>query len=112
MPYLALTTNIAVDEASIIAPLSVLVAEQLGKSEAYVMVVLEPQRPMVFAGTDAPTAHVVLKSLGLQPDQTPALSEAICDFLQARLGIACDRVYIDFQSPARKMFGWNSKTFG
>ncbi len=76
------------------------------------LVVLDPQRPRRFAGTDAPTAHVVLKSLGLQPDQASALSPAICDFLQARLGIACDRVYIDFQSPARNMFGWNSKTFG
>jgi len=112
MPYLHVQTNVRVDtKETFLRDCSQLVTEALGKSERYVMVALTDAQPMHFAGSDAPVAFVQLKSLGLGVEQTAGLSAAICAFLNEQLGIANDRVYIEFASPERAMFGWNGGTF-
>ena len=87
------------------------VAKQLGKPESYVMVALQLSVPMVFAGTTEPAAFLELKSIGLAESQTKPLSRALCDIIEAELGIRKDRVYIEFTNAAGKMWGWNGDTF-
>lgn len=87
-------------------------AAALGKREASVQALVTAGVALLHGGTDEPAATVELKSLGLQEDACPALSKAICEFLEAELGIPGTRVYIEFVSPARAMFGWNGGTFG
>jgi hypothetical protein len=114
MPTLRVQTNApeAVDRAAdLLAAASALVAAELGKPERYVLVTLESNPHMLFAGSDAPLAYLELKSLGLPEDRTPALSAALCGFLGEHLGIPADRVYIEFASPPRHLFGWNGGTF-
>lgn len=112
MPYLHVQTNIRVeDKDAFLQRCSTLVAEALGKPERYVMVALADEQPMLFVGSDAPVAFVQLKSLGLTAAQTAGLSAAICALLDEKLGIAKERVYIEFAAPERAMFGWNGGTF-
>jgi len=112
MPLLELTTNTNIDDTARIAKqASELTADILGKSESYVMVKIHPQQQLVFAGSDEPAAHVKLKSLGLPEKDTTELSAKICDFINTALGINSTRIYIEFSSPERHMWGWDRKTF-
>ena len=112
MPLLNIYTNIVVTDSRDFAhKASAHVAELLGKPESYVMVRIADQQSLVFAGTDAPCAYLELKSLGLPEQQTAAFSSSLCDFLGTQLKIEAGRVYIEFTSPDRHMWGWNSTTF-
>ena len=114
MPTLKIQTNGEIPTQRrkvILEAASSTVAEQLGKPESYVMVILETNRDMLFAAHDAPLAYLELKSLGLPEDTTPALSAALCRFMKQHFGIPPERIYIEFASPPRHLFGWNGKTF-
>ncbi|MDX1824317.1 MAG: phenylpyruvate tautomerase MIF-related protein [Thiohalomonadales bacterium] len=114
MPYLKIQTNqtITAEQAqALISKASTLVATELGKPEKYVMVALAPPVPMSFAGSDAPTAYLELKSIGLPSSQTTQLSQALCELIDSELAISKDRVYIEFADAPRAMWGWNGSTF-
>jgi len=114
MPTLILTTNVPTPEEQrkrILAAASSKVAEVLGKPESYVMVLLRIEPDMLFAGTSDPTAYLELKSLGLPEDQTAHLSAALCGFVKSHFGVPPERVYIEFASPPRHLFGWSGSTF-
>jgi len=114
MPYVKIQTNRALDparRAALAGTVSAWTAEQLGKSEAYVMTNIQPDQFMTFAGDDGPCAYVELKSLGLNETQTTALSHGLCALLQQELDIDPARVYIEFSASPRPLWGWNSKTF-
>ena len=87
------------------------VAELLGKPESYVMVIVESDASMLFAGDDAPLAYLELKSIGLPDDATPNLSAALCQWLHEELAIATDRIYIEFSNAERHLWGWDGRTF-
>lgn len=114
MPYLSIRTNkslAAGERASLLAKASGSIAESLAKPEHYVMVALEDDTPMLFAGGDAPAAYLELKSIGLPESQTTALSRTLCELMQTETGISQDRVYIEFVDAPRSMWGWNGATF-
>lgn len=114
MPYLKLQSNCEIDpkqQPDLLATLSRTVSEALGKSENYVMIVLDTAKPMFFAGNDAPAAFLELKSLGLPDERTAELSAALCEALEGHLGIPAARVYVEFAAPARHLWGWNGRTF-
>lgn len=114
MPYLKIQTNLTLDTnkaSQFIKSVSRLVAEGLGKPERYVMVALEPPVPMVFAGSDAPTVFMELKSIGLSESQTPQLSERLCQLVSTEFAVPGDRIYIEFQDAPHRMWGWNGGTF-
>lgn len=114
MPYLRIQTNVRPEPAAtpgLLAALSKETAAALGKGEHYVMVALEAGTPMVFAGTDAPLAYLELKSIGL-PARTGELSRALCRAVGERLGVAPERIYIEFADAPAHLWGWNGDTFG
>ena len=114
MPYLKIQTNQTInpDQAqALISKASKLVASELGKPENYVMVALSPPVPMLFAGTDAPTAYLELKSIGLPSSRTGDLSQALCTLIENDLAISKNRIYIEFADAPRAMWGWNGSTF-
>jgi len=114
MPTLKIQTNVetpAERRKPILVAASSLVAKITGKSESYVMVVLQTNPDMLFAADDTPVAYLELKSLGLPEHKTPALSTALCGFMDECFGVPQDRVYIEFASPPRHMFGWSGRTF-
>jgi len=112
MPLLEISTNTPVDDCQQLAGLaSKLTADMLGKPESYVMVKILPGQTLLFAGSDEPAAHVKLKSLGLPENNTADFSSKICAFLNSELNINSSRIYIEFSSPQRHMWGWDNRTF-
>jgi phenylpyruvate tautomerase len=114
MPFLKIQTNRTVSQDAqqkLLRSASARVAALLGKPERYVMVSLEFNSAMLFAGSDAPLAYLELKSIGLPVNRTHELSEALCALIQQELGIDGDRVYIEFANAVGQMWGWNGETF-
>lgn len=113
MPLLTLTTNCVIaDKARICSELSQHAAAMLGKPESYVMVLVRDQQTMSFAGNDDPAALLELKSLGLPELQTAVYSEQLCNLVSQQLPVPASRIYIEFSSPERHMWGWDKRTFG
>jgi len=112
MPLLELSSNTSIDDIKNVAKrASQLTAEILGKPESYVMVRIMPEQNMIFAGSEEPAAHIKLKSLGLPETETSELSAQLCEFISTELGIDSARIYIEFSSPERHMWGWDGRTF-
>ena len=114
MPTLIIQTNVEVPAERrkvILEAASSTVAEQLGKPESYVMVLLQTNPDMLFGAKDAPLAYLELKSLDLPEKRTAELSAALCGLMDKHFGVPPSRVYIEFASPPRHMFGWKGGTF-
>jgi phenylpyruvate tautomerase PptA (4-oxalocrotonate tautomerase family) len=114
MPMLKIQTNQAVaaeHRQSLVSKASQTVATLLGKPERYVMVSLEYNPDMLFGGSDAPLAYLELKSIGLPESKTPQFSSGLATLLHEELGLAADRVYIEFADAPRAMWGWDGGTF-
>jgi len=114
MPYLKIQTNLPLSkkaERNVLKVDSELVASELGKPEEFVMIALQPDTPMVFAGTDDPVAFLELKSIGLPADKTKRLSQTLCGLINEHLGIRPERVYVKFIDVRHGMWGWKGDTF-
>ncbi len=115
MPYLKLTTNIAIAKEqapTLLSRFSQLLAEETGKPERYVMVALEGDKDMLFGGNSEPLAFVECKSIGLSSQQAESLSASISQLLAGNLQISAERVYIEFSNCPGNLWGWNGSTFG
>ena len=112
MPLLNVRTNIAIDDKSATAlQASKLAADIIAKPEAYVMVLIEDQQALVFAGNNQPAAYLELKSIGLPEQKTAELSAGLCNWVSEQLGIDSSRIYIEFSNAERHMWGWKGATF-
>jgi phenylpyruvate tautomerase PptA (4-oxalocrotonate tautomerase family) len=112
MPLLEITTNITIENVQdMAAKASVITAEMLGKPESYVMVKIQQEQTLLFAGNTEPAAHIKLKSLDLPESRTADFSSTLCRFIDEQLNIDSARIYIEFSSPPRHMWGWDERTF-
>ncbi len=114
MPYLKIQTNLPLSkkaERNVLKDASELLARELGKPEEFVMLALQADTPMMFAGTDDPVAFLELKSIGLPADRTKQLSRTLCDLINRHLGIKPERVYVKFIDVRHGMWGWKGDTF-
>ncbi len=115
MPLLALQTSVRLSNQqryNLLAPLSTIVAECIGKPERYVMVTVS-EAAMLMGGAEGPAAYADIRSIGgLNGAVNRKLSERICALLQDQLGIPPDRVYLGFTSASAENWGWNGGTFG
>ncbi len=114
MPYFCIETNIPSADPNrqgLLKEASSFIATALDKPESYVMTSIKPDQPLFFGGNDLPAAFVTLKSIGLQRDRCGMLSEKICLFIETQMGVAKERVFIEFKGLERELFGWNGKTF-
>jgi phenylpyruvate tautomerase len=99
---------------SLFTDLTRLLARELGKPEAYVMVALGPRADMSFGGDSTrPTCYVELKNIGqLEGAQAAQLSRLLCGELAARLDVAQDRIYIEFTNADGALWGSNIRRHG
>ncbi|XP_057498637.1 uncharacterized protein LOC130783130 [Actinidia eriantha] len=115
MPCLNLSTNVnvdGVDTSSILKEATSVVAQLVGKPEAYVMIVLKGSVPMAFGGTEQPAAYGELVSIGgLNPDVNKKLSAAISTILETKLSVPKSRFFLKFYDTKGSNFGWNGSTF-
>jgi phenylpyruvate tautomerase len=92
---------------------SSLLAHELSKPERYVMVALAPKLEMSFAGSREPACYAELKNVGeLEPDKVEHLSEVLCDAIAKSLGVARNRIYIEFTNADGALWGFDGGTFG
>ena len=114
MPLLKLQTNRRLEPERLQLLLTELtdeVAQLLGKPKQFVQIVAETGLPMMFAGTEEPTAFVELRTLGLAVDRIGPVTEALCRFFQEKVGVPADRVFVNFFDMPRTHWGWNGRTF-
>lgn len=114
MPMLALQTSARLSNQqryNLLAPLSKILAEGLGKPERFVMISIS-EAAMLMSGAEAPAAYVDIRSIGgLDAEVNRKLSGQICALLQQQLGITPDRVYLGFTNVSGENWGWDSGTF-
>lgn len=112
MPLLTINTNTHIDDKTALAKAaSHTVAGLLGKPESYVMIQIEDHQCLIFGGEESPCALLQLKSLGLPENSTADFSSRLCNFINEHTGIDSQRIYIEFSSPQRHMWGWDQRTF-
>ena len=117
MPLIQLDTSCDLSDSekgkTIAAEISRLAAVGIGKPEKYVMVSVRDNVIMTMSGTNTPAAFVSVKSIGgLSKQVNQKLSAEICQMLQKELGIAGDRIYLNFEELPPTHWGWNASTFG
>jgi phenylpyruvate tautomerase len=114
MPLLRILTSQKLDpdaSSKLASKASQTVSALLGKPERYVMVSVEHNPAMLFAGTDAPLAYLELKSIGLPENATGNASKILCDLVADATGTDPARIYIEFSNASGAMWGWNRDTF-
>ncbi len=114
MPLVSIQTNVqpaAEARAEMLSAISGTVAQMLGKSERYVMVAVTSNPDMLFGGESAPLAYLELKSIALPEQRTAEFSRILCDLIEQHLEVPAERVYLEFASAPRHLWGWNRETF-
>ncbi len=115
MPLLKLETTVALSDAQrqqLLASLSKLVAETIGKPEQYVMVALGPAA-IQMSGTPGDAAFVDIRSIGgLSSEVNGQLSQKVCALLTQSLRVPQNRIYLNFTDVDAGNWGWNGSTFG
>ena len=115
MPLLKLETTATVSDEgrmNVLAKLSRIVVETIGKPEQYVMVTFS-RTEILMSGKAGPAAFIDLRSIGgLSSDTNRQLAERICAVLEESLAIPPDRVYATFTDVPASNWGWNGATFG
>jgi phenylpyruvate tautomerase len=117
MPLLQIYTSAApgndAERGRWMSTLSSKLAHELGKPERYVMIGIAPQQEMSFAGSREPACYAELKNVGrMDGEQVERLSEILCKALATGLGVAHDRIYIEFTNADGAMWGFDGGTFG
>jgi phenylpyruvate tautomerase PptA (4-oxalocrotonate tautomerase family) len=115
MPLLKLETTVVISEAkrqALLASLSKIVAEIIGKPERYVMVAAG-QAAMQMSGNPGDAAFVDVRSIGgLSDEVNRKLSQKVCQLLNDSLGVPPNRIYLNFTDVQGSHWGWNGNTFG
>ena len=115
MPLLKLETTVPLPEEKgkpLLTALSKAVAGTIGKPEQYVMVTVS-QSAMLMSGKTGDAAFADVRSIGgLNGETNRKLSQQICKLLKDLLGIAPERVYLNFSDVEAGNWGWNERTFG
>ena len=119
MPLLKLeTTVVLTDEKrkALLASLSKIVAETIGKPEQYVMVTIGPAAipaAILMSGKPGDAAFVDVRGIGgLSGDVNRQLSQKVCRLLNESLGVPQERVYLNFIEVEAGNWGWKGNTFG
>ena len=89
MPFFKIETNQPVNPDGIqriLTRTSEFTSETLNKPEQSVMVLLVPEKRMMFSGNNDPVAFVQLKRIGLPIESCTDLTSRICQFLAGELG--------------------------
>jgi phenylpyruvate tautomerase len=111
MPLFKILSNTTVsDKEAFLKKASKTIADILGKSEKFVMVIFQNDQNMIFSGSTEPAMFIELKSIGLPREKTGEISAVIMEFLHHETGVTPGRMFIEFSSVDRDLWGWNSGT--
>ena len=110
MPYINVSTTAKVDDKKkFLEEISILISSLTNKSKRFVMAKLDDNCHMYF-DDDSPSCFLEIKSIGsLNPSE---MAKPICEFVNEKIGIPIDKIYISFEDVPASMWAWNGKTFG
>ena len=110
MPYINVSTSVKVDDKKkILEEISILISSLTNKSKRFVMVKLNDNCEMYF-DDDSPSCFLEIKSIGsLNPSE---IAKPISDFVNEKMGIPIDKIYISFEDVPASLWAWNGRTFG
>ena len=110
MPYINVSTSAKVqDKKKLLEEISILVASLTNKSKRFVMAKLDDNSQIYF-GDESPCCFLEIKSIGsLNPSE---ISMQLSNFLNEKIGIPIDKIYISFEDVPASMWAWNGRPFG
>ena len=110
MPYINISTSAKIhDKKKILEEISTLISSLTNKSKRFVMAKLEDNSEMYF-DDQRPCCFLEIKSIGsLNPSE---MANPICNFVNEKMGIPLDKIYISFEDVPASMWAWNGRTFG
>ena len=110
MPYIRVSTSAKIeDKKKLLEEISILVSSLTNKSKRFVMAKLDDDSEMYF-GDESPCCFLEIKSIGsLNPSE---IATPISNFVNEKMGIPIDKIYISFNDVPASMWAWNGKTFG
>ncbi len=112
MPFIQINTSSKseVDSDFLQKEISKKIADLTGKSENYVMTMIQSNTQMSFAGSDEPCCFIKVKSIGsLNPS---LMSKSLCELIASKTNIKANRIYVEFIDVKASHWGYNSSTFG
>ena len=110
MPYINVSTSAKIeDKKKFLEEISILVSSLTKKSKRFVMAKLDDNSKIYF-DDESPCCFLEIKSIGsLNPLE---MAKPISDFINQKLGIPIDKIYISFEDVPASMWAWNGRTFG
>ncbi len=110
MPFINVSTSAKIeDKRKLLEEISILVSSLTNKSKRFVMAKLDDNSEMYFED-ESPCCFLVIKSIGsLSPSE---MAKPIADFVNEKMGIPIEKIYISFEDVAASMWAWNGRTFG
>ena len=110
MPYINVSTSAKVENKNkFLEEISILISSLTKKSKRFVMAKLDENSQMYFED-ESPCCFLEIKSIGsLNPSE---MAMPISKFINEKMGIPIDKVYISFEDVSASMWSWNGRTFG
>ena len=110
MPYINVSTSAKIeDKKKLIEEISILISTLTNKSKRFVMAKLEDNLEMYFDDV-TPCCFLEIRSIGsLNPSE---MAKPISNFVNEKMGIPIDKIYISFEDVPASMWAWNGRTFG
>lgn len=113
MPFIHVTTNLSVSDGAgemLKNQLGHAIAVIPGKNEDWLMVQLEDEARLWFAGSDAPAAMVRVDLFGgARADACDELTGRVTEILESVLDVEPQRVYVRYTET--QDWGWNGRNF-
>ena len=110
MPYINISTSLKIDDKKkLLEEISVLISSLTNKSKRFVMAKLNDNCEMYF-DDESPSCFLEIKSIGsLNPSE---MAKPISNFVNKKMGIPIDKIYISFEDVPASLWAWNGRTFG
>ena len=110
MPFINVSTSVKVDDKKkLLDEISILISSLTNKSKRFVMAKLDDNCEMFF-DDQTTCCFLEIKSIGsLNPSE---MSKPISNFVNQKMGIPLDKIYISFDDVPASMWAWNGRTFG
>eukprot|EP00644_Phytophthora_capsici_P014313 jgi/Phyca11/525408/estExt2_fgenesh1_pm.C_PHYCAscaffold_30180 len=116
MPFVHVTSNVPtsnVDVSATLRALSKALSDTLGKPEAYVMVQLDLDTPMLFQASDFPCAFIHIRSIGrIDANLNPKTAASLTATTAEALKLPADRIFLNLDDVKGANWGMAGNTLG
>ena len=109
MPYISISTSAIIeDKKKLLEEISILISSLTNKPKRFVMARLDDDSKMYFED-QSPCCFLEIKSIGsLNPSE---MAKPISVFINEKMGIPLDKIYISLEDVPASMWAWNGRTF-